>query len=70
VLLRATRARDHLVARGGMRLRTSFGRSPLPLVWLILTPLRSLLETVLGTGSTPSNPVLSFGWGDSGDTSV
>jgi len=35
-------------------------RSPLPLVWLIMTLLKSLLETVLGIWSTSSNPVLSF----------
>ena len=58
------------LARGGMRLRTPCDRSPLHLLWLILTPFRSLLETVLGIWSTPSNPVLSFGWGDSGDKSV
>jgi len=44
----------------------------LPLVWLILTPLKSPMETVLGMPrSTPSNPcTLSSGWGDSGDISV
>jgi hypothetical protein len=57
VPLRATRTCDHLVAQGGMRLGTSFGRSPVPLVWSMLTPIRSLLETVLGVWSTPSNPM-------------